>query len=92
MAFPKVFLSGEGVTFKIRHQPAFLSSSRIRGAKIRADGAREEAIKAVREGSRRGRNMIDPYGGLRRAGAAIADDRAMPKWRLQLDGNRMQSL
>jgi hypothetical protein len=40
------------MTFKIRHQPAFLSSSRIRGAKIRADGAREEAIKAVREADR----------------------------------------
>jgi hypothetical protein len=33
--------------------------------------------------------MVDPNGRLRRAGAALANDRAMPERRLRLGGNRM---
>jgi hypothetical protein len=45
-----------------------------------------------RSRSRRGRGLVDPYGGLRRAGAAVADNRAMPQWRASLAGGRMQSV
>jgi hypothetical protein len=34
------------------------------------------------EGVGRGGGLVDPNGGVRRAGAAIADDRPMPQWRL----------
>jgi hypothetical protein len=50
--------------------------SRISGAKIRAEGAREEAIKAVRR-SCRGRSLVGAHGRLRRPGTTGADDRAM---------------
>src|SRR6266849_1792363 len=36
--------------------------------------------------------MVDPYGGLRRAGPTIADNWSMPQWRLRLARGRMQSL
>jgi hypothetical protein len=53
--------------------------SRIRGAKIRAEGAREEAVKAVRAADRaEAEAWSNPNGGVRRASAAVADDRAMP--------------
>jgi hypothetical protein len=53
--------------------------SRIRGAETRAQGARERAVQAVREARRGGGGLVDPNGGLRRAGAAVADDRPMPQ-------------
>ncbi len=67
--------------------------SRTRGAKIRAEGARERARQAAREGRpRRGRSLVNPDGGLRWAGAAVADHRTMPEWRARLARCRMQSL
>src|SRR6266436_1158238 len=67
--------------------------SRIRGAKIH--GRKREASR--REGHsrgrpRRGRGLVDPRGGLWRAGAAGADDRAMPQWGTRLARGRVQAL
>jgi hypothetical protein len=57
----------------------------IIGARIRAEGAREAAEKAVREADRAAaRAMVDPDGGPWRTGAAVANDRAMPQRRLHL--------
>ena len=60
---------------------------RIRGAKIRAEGAREEAIKAVREADRAEAEAwsirMEGYCGPAQPSPRIA----MPQWRLQLDGN-----
>ena len=52
--------------------------SRIRGAKIRAEGAREEAVKAVRVADRAEAEAWSIRMEVRRAGAAVPDDRAMP--------------
>src|ERR1700726_552537 len=49
----------------------------VAGAKIRAQGARERARKAVREG------------GLWWTCAAVTDDRAMPQWRRRLAPGQM---
>ena len=54
-----------------------LFGSRIRGAKIRAEGARERAKQAVREADRAEAEAWSiRMGGVRRAGATITDDRA----------------
>jgi hypothetical protein len=54
--------------------------SRIRGAKIRAEAAREEAVKAIRAADRaEAESLVNPNGGLRRAGAAVSHHRAMPQ-------------
>jgi len=50
--------------------------SRIRGAKNRAEGAREEAAKAIHTADRA--EAVDPDGRLWWARATVADDRAMP--------------
>jgi hypothetical protein len=59
---------------------------RIIGAKIRAEGAREAAKKAIREADRAEAEAAwsIQMEGLWRSGAAIADHRAMPQWRLTL--------
>jgi hypothetical protein len=65
-------------------------SSRIRGAKIRAEGAREEAAKAIRAADRA---EVEAWSiqmeRLWRASATVADDRAMSQWRLRLARSRM---
>ncbi len=59
--------------------------SRIRGAKIRAEGAREEAVKAVRTADRAEAEAWSiRMEGVRRAGAAVPNDRAMPQRRVRL--------
>jgi hypothetical protein len=65
--------------------------SRIRGARIRADGAREEAVKAVRAADRAEAEAwsIRMEGWAR---ATIADNRSMLQWRPRLARGRMQSL
>jgi hypothetical protein len=56
---------------------------RIIGAKIRAEGAREAAQKAVREADRAAAELlVDPDGSPWRTGAAVSDGRAMPQRRL----------
>jgi hypothetical protein len=66
---------------------------RIIGAKIRAEGAREAAKKAVREADRAEAEAwsirMEGYGG---AGATVANDRAMRQWRLWLVTGQMPSL
>jgi hypothetical protein len=61
--------------------------SRLRGAKIRAEGAREEAVKAVRAADRAEAEAwsirMEGYCGPAQPSPRIA----MPQWRLQLDGN-----
>jgi len=58
---------------------------RIIGAKIRAEGAREAAQKAIREADRaEAESMVDPDGGLWQTGTAVVDDRAMPQRRIWL--------
>lgn len=53
--------------------------SRIIGAKIRAEDARQRATAAAREADRaEAEAVVDPDGRLRWASAAVADDRAMP--------------
>jgi hypothetical protein len=65
----------------------------IRGAKIRAAGAREAAKKAIREADRaEAQAWSIQMEGVRRAGAAVADDRAMPQWRARLARGRVQPL
>ncbi len=54
--------------------------SRIRGAQIRADGARSRG------------GLVDPDGGLRRPCPAIAYHRAMPQRRLRLAGGDVQEV
>jgi hypothetical protein len=52
-----------------------ICSSRIRGAKIRAEGARERAVEAAREADRaEAGSMLDPDGSPWRPRAAVADD------------------
>jgi hypothetical protein len=66
---------------------------RIIGAKIRAEGAREAAQKAVREADRAAAELwsiqMEAHGG---TGAAVANDRAMPQRRLSLVTGQMPSL
>jgi hypothetical protein len=52
--------------------------SRIAGAKIRADEARKRARQAAREADRAEAKAVNPYGRLRRARSAAANDQAMP--------------
>jgi len=42
--------------------------------------------------SRRGRSVVDPHGGIWRTRATLADDRAMPQWRLRLAAGAMPPL
>jgi hypothetical protein len=66
---------------------------RIIGARIRAEGAREAAQKAVREADRAAAELlVDPDGSLWGTGAAVANDRAMPQRRLWLATRQMPSL
>jgi hypothetical protein len=66
---------------------------RIIDARIRAEGAREAAKKAVREADRAAAEpMVDPDGSLWRAGATVANDRAMPQRRLWVATSQMPSL
>jgi hypothetical protein len=62
--------------------------SRISGAKIRADFAREKAIQAVREAHAAAAEAwsvrMEGYGGPAQPSPAIAHDRAMPQWRVRL--------
>ena len=65
----------------------------IMGAQIRARGAREAAQKAIREADRAEAEAWSiRIGGVRRAGAAVADDRAMPQRRARLARSRVQPL
>src|SRR5467141_3869792 len=66
--------------------------SRIAGARIRAQGARERARQEPRGRSRRGRSMVHPNGRIWRTGATLTDDRAMPQWRLRLAAGEMPPL
>ena len=59
--------------------------SRIAGAKIRAEGARQPAKEAVREADRR--SMVYPQGGLR-----WHNHRAMSQWRTRLAPGQMPSV
>src|ERR1700738_2186204 len=45
-----------------------------------------------RSRSRGARGVVDPHGGIWRAGAALADHRAMPQWRLPLAAGAMPPL
>jgi hypothetical protein len=66
---------------------------RIIGARIRAEGAQEAAQKAVREADRAAAELWSiQMEALWRAGAALANDRAMPQWRLWLATRQMPSL
>jgi hypothetical protein len=59
--------------------------SRIRGAKIHAEGAREAARKAIREADRaEAESLVNPNGRVRRTGATVPDDRAMHQRRPRL--------
>jgi hypothetical protein len=65
----------------------------IIGAKIRADGARKHAAKAIRETDRaEAESVVDPDGGLWRASAALPDHRPMPQWRIRLARSRVPPL
>jgi hypothetical protein len=66
---------------------------RIIGARICAEGAQEAAQKAVREADRAAAELWSiQMEALWRAGAALANDRAMPQWRLWLATRQMPSL
>ena len=66
---------------------------RIMGAEIRAQAAREDAQRAVREADRRdSRGVVRPNGGLRRTRSAVSYDRAVPQRRVGLARGGVQSL
>jgi hypothetical protein len=68
-------------------------SSRIRGAKIRAEGARERAVEVAREADRaEAESTVDTDGRQWRARAALAYHRAMPQRRIRLARSRMPPL
>ena len=82
--------------------PAMSTKSRevIWGSRIWAPKSAPRApAKRATEGHprgrpRRGRSLVDPHGRLWRAGAALADDRAMPQWRpgwLEVECNRCKT-
>jgi hypothetical protein len=74
-----------------RFVPDFALTSQVRAAKMNAESARERAKAAVREADRaEAQRLVAAYGRLWRAGAAVADDRAMPQWPARLARGRMQ--
>ena len=65
----------------------------IIGAEIRARSAREAAQKALRDADRaEAEGLVNPHGGLRRARAAVANDRPMHQWRAWLARGGVQPL
>lgn len=76
--------TGRPLGLDLDHQSReVIFGSRIAGAKIRAEAARKRAAEAAREADRaEAEALVDPDGGLRRASAAVANDRAMPQRRL----------